>query len=30
MIIATRAIVATGSYGPKLSVDNESIKGAAS
>ena len=29
MIIATRAIVATGSYGPKLSVDNESIKGAA-
>ena len=29
MIIATRAIVATGSYGPKFSVDNESIKGAA-
>ena len=29
MIISTRAIVATGSYGPKLSVDNESIKGAA-
>ena len=29
MIIATRAIVATGSYGPKLSTDNESIKGAA-
>jgi len=29
MIIATRAIVATGSYGPKLSADNESIKGAA-
>src|SRR5215203_3004638 len=29
LIIATRAIVATGSYGPKLSVDNESIKGAA-
>lgn len=29
MIIATRAIVATGSYGPKLSVDNESTKGAA-
>ena len=29
MIISTRAIVATGSYGPKLSADNESIKGAA-
>ncbi len=29
MIIATRAIVTTGSYGPKLSVDNETIKGAA-
>ena len=29
MIISTRAIVTTGSYGPKLSVDNESIKGAA-
>lgn len=29
MIIATRAIVATGSYGPKLSADNEAIKGAA-
>ena len=29
MIIATRAIVATGSYGPKLSADNEPIKGAA-
>jgi len=29
MIIATRAIVATGSYGPKVSADNESIKGAA-
>ncbi|HEU5168753.1 MAG TPA: amidohydrolase family protein [Chitinophagaceae bacterium] len=29
MIIATRAIVATGSYGPKLSADNETIKGAA-
>jgi imidazolonepropionase-like amidohydrolase len=29
MIISTRAIVATGSYGPKLSPDNESIKGAA-
>jgi imidazolonepropionase-like amidohydrolase len=29
MIIATRAIVATGSYGPKLNADNESIKGAA-
>jgi len=29
MIISTRAIVATGSYGPKLSTDNESIKGAA-
>ena len=29
MIISTRAIVTTGSYGPKLSADNESIKGAA-
>jgi imidazolonepropionase-like amidohydrolase len=29
MIIATRAIVATGSYGPKLSADNENITGAA-
>ena len=29
MIIAARAIVATGSYGPKLSADNGSIKGAA-
>ena len=30
MIVATRAIVATGSYGPKeLSYDQESIKGAA-
>ena len=29
MIMSTRAIVTTGSYGPKLSVDNESIKGAA-
>ncbi len=29
MIIATRAIVATGSYGPKLSADNENIIGAA-
>ena len=29
MIIATRAIVATGSYGPKLSADNETAKGAA-
>lgn len=29
MIISTRAIVTTGSYGPKLSSDNESIKGAA-
>lgn len=29
MIIATRAIVTTGSYGPKLTADNENIKGAA-
>lgn len=29
MIVATRAIVATGSYGPKLLGDNESTKGAA-
>ena len=29
MIVSTRAIVATGSYGPKLSTDNESAKGAA-
>jgi imidazolonepropionase-like amidohydrolase len=29
MIISTRAIVATGSYGPKLSADAESIIGAA-
>ncbi|HEX6849307.1 MAG TPA: amidohydrolase family protein [Chitinophagaceae bacterium] len=29
MIISTRAIVATGSYGPRLSTDNESTKGAA-
>ena len=29
MIISTRAIVATGSYGPKLSADNESAIGAA-
>ena len=29
MIVATRAIVATGSYGPKLSADNESTRGAA-
>ena len=29
MIVSTRAIVATGSYGPKLSTDNESVKGAA-
>jgi imidazolonepropionase-like amidohydrolase len=29
MIIATRAIVTTGSYGPKLSPDNENAKGAA-
>jgi imidazolonepropionase-like amidohydrolase len=29
MIISTRAIVASGSYGPKLSADNESARGAA-
>ncbi len=29
MIVSTRAIVATGSYGPKLSADNESARGAA-
>jgi imidazolonepropionase-like amidohydrolase len=29
MIISTRAIVATGSYGPKLSADAESVIGAA-
>jgi imidazolonepropionase-like amidohydrolase len=29
MIISTRAIVATGSYGPKLSADNDNPRGAA-